>query len=67
MFGTMEPWGYGGYGQFHMIVWIILAILPSWPVWSGACDQILRDAHRNGPGAGGVPRPLVSELPARVA
>jgi hypothetical protein len=26
MFGTMEPWGYGGYGQFHMIVWIILAI-----------------------------------------
>ena len=26
MFGTMEQWGYGGYGQFHMIVWIILAI-----------------------------------------
>ena len=26
MFGTMEPWGYGGYGQFHMVVWIILAI-----------------------------------------
>ncbi|MGB0055454.1 MAG: hypothetical protein WBQ20_01595 [Methyloceanibacter sp.] len=25
MFGT-EPWGYGGYGQFHMVVWIILAI-----------------------------------------
>jgi hypothetical protein len=25
MFGT-EPWGYGGYGQFHMAVWIILAI-----------------------------------------
>jgi len=24
MFG--EPWGYGGYGQFHMVVWIILAI-----------------------------------------
>ena len=26
MFGTMEPWGYGGYGQFRMVVWIILAI-----------------------------------------
>ena len=25
MFGT-EPWGYGDYGQFHMIVWIILAV-----------------------------------------
>jgi hypothetical protein len=25
MFGT-EPWGYGGYRQFHMVVWIILAI-----------------------------------------
>jgi hypothetical protein len=25
MFGT-ESWGYGGYGQFHMVVWIILAI-----------------------------------------
>jgi hypothetical protein len=25
MFGTMEPWGYDGYGQFHMVVWIILA------------------------------------------
>ena len=24
MFGT--EWGYGGYGQFHLIVWIILAI-----------------------------------------
>jgi hypothetical protein len=23
MFGT---WGYGDYGQFHMIVWIILAV-----------------------------------------
>ena len=22
MFG--EPWGYGDYGQFHMVVWIIL-------------------------------------------
>jgi hypothetical protein len=26
MFGTMEPWGYGGYGQFHMVIWIILTI-----------------------------------------
>jgi hypothetical protein len=26
MFGTMEPWGYGGYGQFQMVIWIILAI-----------------------------------------
>jgi hypothetical protein len=25
MFGT-EPWGYGGYGQFHVVIWIILAI-----------------------------------------
>jgi hypothetical protein len=25
MFGT-EPSGYGGYGRFHMVVWIILAI-----------------------------------------
>jgi hypothetical protein len=25
MFGT-ESWGYGGYGQFHMVVWVILAI-----------------------------------------
>ncbi len=25
MFGT-EPWGYGGYGQFHMVIWIMLAI-----------------------------------------
>ena len=25
MFGT-EPWGYGDYGQFHMVVWVILAI-----------------------------------------
>jgi uncharacterized membrane protein len=21
-----EPWGYGGYGPIHMIIWIILAI-----------------------------------------
>jgi hypothetical protein len=21
-----EPWGYGGYGQFHMVVWIILGV-----------------------------------------
>jgi len=26
MFGTMEPWGYGGYGQFHAAVWIVLAV-----------------------------------------
>ena len=25
MFET-ESWGYGGYGQFHMVVWIILGI-----------------------------------------
>jgi hypothetical protein len=25
MFGT-APWGYGDYGQFHMIVWIILVL-----------------------------------------
>jgi len=24
MFAT--EWGYGGYGQFHMVIWIILAI-----------------------------------------
>lgn len=22
----MEPWGYGGYGPIHMIIWIILVI-----------------------------------------
>jgi hypothetical protein len=39
MFGAMEPWGYGGYGQFHMIVWIILAIAVvagvAWRIRSG--------------------------------
>ena len=24
MFGA--EWGYGGYGQFHMVVWIILGV-----------------------------------------
>jgi hypothetical protein len=24
--GMMEPWGYGGYGPFHTVVWIILAV-----------------------------------------
>lgn len=24
--GTMEPWGYGGYGQAHLVIWIILGI-----------------------------------------
>jgi hypothetical protein len=43
MFGT-EPWGYGGYGQFHMVIWIMLA-LPSWPGSSGTYDQVLRDAR----------------------
>ncbi|SHG25593.1 hypothetical protein SAMN05444169_1449 [Bradyrhizobium erythrophlei] len=32
MFGT-EPWGYGGYGQFHMVIWIILAIVVAGVVW----------------------------------
>jgi len=40
MFGTMEPWGYGGYGQ---VVWIILAI-PVVAGRSGGYDQALRDA-----------------------
>jgi hypothetical protein len=22
----MDSWGYGGYGPFHMVIWIILAI-----------------------------------------
>ena len=22
----VDPWGYGGYGPFHVIVWIILVI-----------------------------------------
>ena len=39
MFGT-EPWGYGGYGQFNMVVWIILAIAFAaglvWRLRSGA-------------------------------
>jgi len=21
-----DPWGYGGYGRFHLIIWIILGI-----------------------------------------
>jgi hypothetical protein len=25
MFGA-DPWGYGGYERFHMVVWIVLAI-----------------------------------------
>jgi hypothetical protein len=24
--GTLDSWGYGGYGLFHMVVWIILGI-----------------------------------------
>ena len=23
----VDPWGYGGYGPFHMIMWIILIIV----------------------------------------
>ena len=23
----VDPWGYGGYGPFHVIVWIILKIV----------------------------------------
>jgi len=26
MWGMMEPWGYGGYGPIHMVIWTILAI-----------------------------------------
>ena len=24
--GMLDSWGYGGYGPFHMVVWIILSI-----------------------------------------
>jgi hypothetical protein len=24
--GMMDSWGYGGYGPFHTVIWIILAI-----------------------------------------
>ena len=44
MFGAMEPWGYGGCGQFHMDIWIMLAIA-AWPGSSGTYDQVLRDAR----------------------
>jgi len=26
MWGAMDPWGYGGYGPFHTVIWIILGI-----------------------------------------
>jgi hypothetical protein len=35
-----DPWGYGGYGPFHMVVWIILGIATVagivWRVRSGS-------------------------------
>jgi hypothetical protein len=31
----MDSWGYGGYGPFHMRIWIIL-VIASWPVSCGA-------------------------------
>jgi hypothetical protein len=57
MFGT--PWGYGGYGQFHMVIWIILAIAVV-PGWSGAYDQVHSPAgqNRNGAVASAVPSAL---------
>jgi hypothetical protein len=24
---TMDSWGYGGYGPFHTVIWIILGIV----------------------------------------
>lgn len=37
----VDPWGYGGYGPFHMIIWIILAIA----LVAGATWRVVR-AHR---------------------
>jgi hypothetical protein len=38
--GTLDPSGYGGYGPFHMVVWIILGIAFAagivWRLRSGA-------------------------------
>jgi hypothetical protein len=48
MFGTMEPWGYGGYGQFHMVIWIILAIaLVAGVVWRWALLRRSRQLDRD--------------------
>jgi hypothetical protein len=46
----MEPWGYGGYGQFHTVVWIILAIAVV-AGSSGAYDQVHSPARQNRNGA----------------
>jgi phosphotransferase system glucose/maltose/N-acetylglucosamine-specific IIC component len=48
MFGTMEPWGYGGYGQFHMVIWIILAIaVVAGVVWRWALVRRSRQLDRD--------------------
>ena len=53
MFGA--EWGYGGYGQFHMVVWIILAIAVAagvvWRLRSGSgldlgCGKVRNDLAR---------------------
>jgi hypothetical protein len=55
MFGT-EPWGYGDYGQFHMVVWINLAIAFAagvvWRLRSGSFPNSVRSFvlfYRPGP------------------
>ena len=38
--GLMDSWGYGGYGPFHTVVWIILAVAAAagigWRLRSGS-------------------------------
>ena len=50
MFGA--EWGYGGYTQFHLVVWIIL-LMPPWPGSSGAYHQVNRQ-NKNGAVASAV-------------
>ena len=38
----VEPWGYGDYGPFHMIIWIILVIA----FVAGVTWRVVQEARR---------------------